>query len=127
MTHIGLISIVVRDYGEAIAFYTQSLGFELVEDIPQEGKRWVVVAPPSGGTQLLLAKASTDEQRAAIGNQTGGRVLLFLHTDDFDTEYERMLQKGVVFLEEPRDEAYGKVVVFNDLYGNKWDLIQLNS
>lgn len=125
MTHLGLISLVVNDYDEAVDFYTRALGFRLVEDIPQEGKRWVVIAPPTGGTGLLLAQASNDTQRRAIGNQTGGRVFLFLYTDAFSKDYERMLEEGVCFLEEPRDEEYGKVAVFKDIYGNKWDLLQL--
>lgn len=123
---IAAIALVVRDYDEAIDFYTHKLGFELREDSDLGGdKRWVVVGPPgSVGTNLLLAKAVTPEQSAAIGNQTGGRVFLFLHTADFWSDYHRMKASGVVFLEEPRSESYGTVVVFADLYGNKWDLIE---
>jgi len=124
---IGLVSIVVRDYDEAIRFYVGTLGFRLVEDtyIPEQDKRWVVVAPPNTtGVSLLLARAASPEQKAHIGNQTGGRVFLFLHTSDFQSDYEHMKAHGVRFLEEPRSEPYGMVVVFQDLYGNKWDLIQ---
>jgi len=121
---IGHIAVVVRDYDEAIAYYTRALGFLLLSDEPQEGKRWVLVGPRSGGTSLLLAQASTKEQEVAIGNQTGGRVFLFLYVSDFDAEYARMRQEGVTFLEPPRDEPYGKVAVFKDLYGNKWDLLE---
>ena len=119
-------ALVVRDYDEAIEFFTGSLGFVLVEDSPREpGKRWVVVAPPnSPGTGPLLAKAATPEQAAAVGNQTGGRVFLFLHTDDFTRDYADYTARGVKFLEAPRQEAYGTVAVFQDLYGNKWDLIE---
>lgn len=123
---IGLITLVVRDYDEAIAWYTSSLGFALVNDSRQSAtKRWVVVAPENGGAQLLLAKADGAAQEAIIGNQTGGRVALFLHTDDFPADHARMLEAGVNFLEEPRHEIYGTVAVFEDLYGNKWDLLQL--
>lgn len=120
------VAILVRDYDEAIAFYTGALGFQLVEDTPQgDGKRWVVVALSNAqSTSLLLAKAATPEQEAHIGNQTGGRVFLFLHTDDFWRDYNRMKTQGVRFAEEPRHEPYGTVVVFFDLYGNKWDMIQ---
>jgi catechol 2,3-dioxygenase-like lactoylglutathione lyase family enzyme len=126
---IGAISLLVRDYDEAISFYIGKLGFILIEDSDLGGgKRWVMVAPPgSGGTRLLLAKAVTTEQESRIGNQTGGRVFLFLHTDDFQRDYEAMKANGVQFLEEPRHESYGTVVVFEDLYGNKWDLLELNS
>jgi catechol 2,3-dioxygenase-like lactoylglutathione lyase family enzyme len=122
------VALVVRDYDEAIAFYTGKLGFTLVEDIyqPEQDKRWVVVAPPgSRGTSLLLAKASTAEQERFIGNQTGGRVFLFLSTDDFWRDHARMLSIGVTFVSEPRVEPYGTVVVFEDLYGNLWDLLEL--
>jgi catechol 2,3-dioxygenase-like lactoylglutathione lyase family enzyme len=128
---LGYISLVVRDYDEAIAYFTQKLGFDLIEDsrsTDREGreKRWVLVAPTSSrGTKLLLAKASTPEEAAHIGNQTGGRVFLFLHTDDFWRDYKAMTARGVKFLESPREEEYGTVAVFEDLYGNKWDLLQL--
>ncbi len=123
---IGHVALVVRDYDEAIEFFTHKLRFRLIEDIAQEGKRWVLIAPPgSVGTNLLLAQASTPEQESRIGNQTGGRVFLFLHTDDFARDYAEMKEGGVKFLEAPRDEAYGTVAVFEDLYGNKWDLLEL--
>lgn len=120
------IALVVRDYDEAIDFFTGALRFTLVEDTSMgSGKRWVVVAPPGGsGASLLLAKAVGAEQESRIGNQTGGRVFLFLHTDDFQRDYEFMKARGVRFTEEPRHEPYGTVVVFLDLYGNKWDLVQ---
>lgn len=124
--HIALVSVVVRDYDEAIAFYVETLGFTLVEDksVPEQGKRWVVVAPPGNkGAGLLLARASTPEQLAHIGNQTGGRVFLFLHTDDFDRDYLNYTAKGVAFVREPSVQAHGKVAVFSDRYGNLWDLI----
>ena len=121
---LGEVTLVVRDYDEAIAFYCGVLGFSLIEDIAvSPEKRWVVVSPGAGGADLLLAKAANDEQRAAIGNQTGGRVFLFLYTDDFNADYARLMAAGVDFTETPRDEPYGRVVVFRDLYGNKWDLI----
>ena len=125
---IALVTLVVRDYDEAIAFFTYALGFTLVEDTPLGAdKRWVVVFPPaSRGAALLLAKAATAEQLARVGGQTGGRVFLFLHTSDFWGDYHRMRSHGVVFAEEPRREPYGLVVVFLDLYGNKWDLVQPN-
>lgn len=123
---LGLVSLVVRDYDEALAFFVDRLGFELVEDrpVPEQDKRWIVVAPP-GATEsrLLLARASTPEQQARIGAQTGGRVFLFLHTDDFWRDYRAYRERGVEFVREPRDEAYGTVAVFRDLYGNTWDLI----
>lgn len=123
---IAIVSLVVRDYDEAIDFFTKSLRFHLVEDTPMgEGKRWVVVAPPdSNGAALLLAKAANPKQESRIGNQTGGRVFLFLHTHDFWDDYNHMQASGVRFTEQPRQEPYGLVVVFLDLYGNKWDLIQ---
>jgi catechol 2,3-dioxygenase-like lactoylglutathione lyase family enzyme len=123
---VSAVTLVVRDYDEAIAYYTQALGFEIAEDAPQTaGKRWVLVRPPGASEcGLLLAKAKNEEERRAIGRQTGGRVCLFLHTDDFARDYARMKAWGVTFREEPRQEAYGQVVVFEDLYGNKWDLIQ---
>ena len=120
---LGLVSLLVADYDEAIAFYTQKLGFELKEDSPQGTKRWVVVAPEQG-CAILLAKASQPEQQAQIGQQGAGRVWLFLETDQFWTDYQQMQAAGVVFLESPRQEPYGTVVVFTDLYGNKWDLLQ---
>lgn len=124
---IGYIALVVNDYDEAIAYYTEKLRFNLIEDSKiNTEKRWVLVAPPgSSESCLLLAKAATDGQRSAIGNQTGGRVFLFLHTDDFWNDYRKMKARGVHFIEEPREESYGLVVVFEDLYGNKWDLLEL--
>ncbi len=126
---IGAISLLVREYDEAIAFYVGKLGFHLIEDTDMGGgKRWVMAAPPgSSETRLLLAKAVTPEQASRVGNQTGGRVFLFLHTDDFWRDHEAMKSKGVRFLEEPRNETYGTVVVFEDLYGNKWDLLETKS
>jgi catechol 2,3-dioxygenase-like lactoylglutathione lyase family enzyme len=121
------IALVVRDYDEAIQFYTQKLKFTLIEDTdqPEQEKRWVVVSPPgSGGTTLLLARASTPEQEQYIGNQSGGRVFLFLKTDDFWGDYKDMVAKGISFLREPQEFSYGTVAVFEDLYGNLWDLIQ---
>ncbi|MGB1321788.1 MAG: VOC family protein [Vibrio gallaecicus] len=125
---IGNIALVVENYDDAIEFYTQKLQFTLVEDTNLGGgKRWVQVSPPNGnGTNLLLAQASNDQQRHSVGNQTGGRVFLFLQTNDFWRDYNAMKAKGVVFNEAPREEVYGTVVVFQDLYGNKWDLLQLN-
>lgn len=124
---IGAVSLLVQDYDEAISFYVGKLGFSLIEDTDLGGgKRWVTVAPPeSSETCLLLAKAITPEQESRIGNQTGGRVFLFLHTDDFWRDHETMKANGVRFLEEPRNETYGTVVVFEDLYGNKWDLLEM--
>ncbi|WP_088042281.1 VOC family protein [Bacillus sp. EAC] len=121
-------AIVVKDYDEAIEFYTKKLNFILVEDTyqPAQDKRWVVVSPSGTGASILLARASTPEQAAFIGNQSGGRVFLFLRTDDFWTEYNEMLSKGVEFVREPSEESYGIVSVFKDLYGNLWDLIELN-
>jgi catechol 2,3-dioxygenase-like lactoylglutathione lyase family enzyme len=123
---LGAISVLVRDYDEAIAWYRRCLGFELVADLPLgDGKRWVIVAPDAGAaTQLLLAQAVGASQEARVGDQTGGRVFLFLHTDDFARDHERMLGEGVRFLEQPRHESYGSVAVFEDLYGNRWDLLQ---
>ena len=125
MTALTLTSLVVRDYDEAIAWYTAALGFELRSDEDRGGgKRWVVVAPPgTRGGGLLLAKAANPEQLAHVGNQTGGRVFLFLEVDDFQAAYERLQAHGTRFTESPRHEDYGTVVVFLDLYGNKWDLI----
>ena len=123
------IALVVRDYDEAIEFYTKKLHFTLVEDTyqPQQDKRWVVVSPAgSTGTTLLLAKASKPEQEAFIGNQSGGRVFLFLNSDDFWRDYKDMVSKGIKFVREPKKESYGMVAVFEDLYGNLWDLLQLN-
>lgn len=122
---LGHIAIVVDDYDRAIEYYTQKLGFTLVEDTPQPGKRWVVVSPkPDSDCTLLLARASNEKQAAFIGNQCGGRVFLFLQTDDFWRDYNTMKAAGVTFCEEPRQEEYGTVVVFEDLYGNRWDLYQ---
>lgn len=123
--HIALVSLLVADYDEAIRFYIQKLDFELREDtIISDSKRWVVIAPKGDGKcGLLLAKAANKTQSAQIGNQTGGRVFLFLHTDDFWRDYPKMLGNGVHFNEEPREESYGTVAVFKDLYGNLWDLI----
>jgi catechol 2,3-dioxygenase-like lactoylglutathione lyase family enzyme len=125
---IASLTLLVRDYDEAIAFFTEALRFTLIEDTPLgDGKRWVLVAPESGGTALLLAKAATAEQLGYVGNQTGGRVFLFLHTTDFWEDYGHMRAHGVQFGEQPRHEPYGLVVVFLDLYGNKWDLVQLHA
>ncbi|MFJ5224951.1 VOC family protein [Streptomyces sp. NPDC088400] len=142
MSYIALITLVVDDYDKAIAFYRDALGFELVEDTDRaDGSRWVVVRPlgaggpteamagseakpAAGSTGLLLARAKDDAQRAAIGAQTGGRVGFFLHTEDFARDHARMRAAGVRFLEEPRHEPYGSVAVFEDLYGNRWDLLQ---
>lgn len=123
---LGLVSLLVRDYDEAIAWFTEKLGFELAEDTPIEGgKRWVVVHPGrDGGTGLLLAKAVGEEQRRQIGDQAGGRVFLFLETDDFWRDHAAMTARGVEFPEAPREEAYATVAVFADLYGNRWDLLQ---
>jgi catechol 2,3-dioxygenase-like lactoylglutathione lyase family enzyme len=120
------VTIVVDDYDRAVTHYVGDLGFTLLEDTSlTPTKRWIRVSPdPGGETSIILAVATTDAQRAAIGNQTGGRVGLFLHTDDFDTEHARLVAQGVQMTEEPRNEAYGRVVVFRDLYGNLWDLIQ---
>jgi catechol 2,3-dioxygenase-like lactoylglutathione lyase family enzyme len=123
---LSLVSVVVRDYDEAIAFYVDVLGFELVDDTyqPEQDKRWVVVRPNGGGTGVLLAQASNDQQRASIGKQTGGRVFLFLETDDFDRDYAVYVARGVEFVRPPKVETYGKVAVFKDICGNMWDLIQ---
>jgi catechol 2,3-dioxygenase-like lactoylglutathione lyase family enzyme len=123
------IALVVKDYDEAIAFYTEKLKFTLVEDTyqPEQDKRWVVVSPPgSTGTTLLLAKASKPKQESFIGNQTGGRVFLFLNTDDFWRDYNEMISRGIQFVRDPKEESYGTVAVFEDLYGNLWDLLQVN-
>ncbi|MFE6224555.1 VOC family protein [Streptomyces sp. NPDC057854] len=132
MPSIALVTLVVRDYDEALAFYTDALGFELVEDTDRgDGSRWVVVRPRGSGglgglgnAGLLLARARTEDEEAAVGNQSGGRVAFFLHTDDFARDHARMTAAGVTFLEEPRHEPYGSVAVFEDLYGNRWDLLQ---
>ena len=124
---LGLVALVVRDYDEALAFYVGVLGFTLIEDsyVPTQDKRWVVVAPPgSGESRLLLARAVGEEQSSRIGNQTGGRVFLFLYTDDFWRDFRAYQAKGVVFVREPKQEAYGIVAVFKDVYGNQWDLLQ---
>jgi catechol 2,3-dioxygenase-like lactoylglutathione lyase family enzyme len=124
---IAHVALVVRDYDEAIDFFTKKLHFELVEDIyqPEQDKRWVVVAPPgSTGATILLARASTPEQEKFIGNQSGGRVFLFLSTDDFARDYDDMRARGIEFVREPKTEDYGTVAVFRDLYGNLWDLIE---
>lgn len=124
------IALVVKDYDEAIAFYTKKLNFELLEDTyqPEQDKRWVVIAPPgSSGTTILLARASNDTQEAFIGNQSGGRVFLFLNTDDFWRDYNDMVGNEIEFVREPKEADYGTVAVFKDLYGNLWDLLQLNA
>lgn len=125
--HLGYITLVVRDYDEALSFYTKKLQFEVIKDTDLgNGKRWVVIAPcGSAECRLLLAKASSAEQAKFVGNQAGGRVFLFLHTDDFWRDYQRMKSSGVAFTEEPRVEPYGTVAVFEDLYGNRWDLLEL--
>lgn len=122
------IALLVRDYDEAIAFYTEQLGFTLLEDTaqPEQHKRWVVVAPPGGvGTTLLLARAATPEQERFVGDQAGGRVFLFLRTDNFWRDYQAMRARGVRFVREPKQAEYGIVAVFEDLYGNRWDLVEL--
>jgi catechol 2,3-dioxygenase-like lactoylglutathione lyase family enzyme len=127
---IGQLALVVRDYDEAIQFYVNVLGFALIEDtpIPAQGKRWVVVAPQgSTGPRLLLARAADDEQASRIGNQTGGRVFLFLHTDDVWRDFCAYKSRGVIFVREPKAESYGTVAVFRDIYGNLWDLLQPNA
>lgn len=124
------VALLVRDYDEAIEFYTKKLNFRLVEDTyqPEQDKRWVVVAPPgSDGTSLLLARASAPEQDPFVGNQTGGRVFLFLNTDDFWRDYAKLTSLGVSFVREPKTEPYGTVAVFKDLYGNLWDLLELKA
>ena len=127
-SHIGAFALVVDDYDRAIAYYTGMLGFELREDSPREnGKRWVLVAPAGAQTAILLAKAADDAQRACIGRQTGGRVGYFLHTDDFARDHALFLARGVQFCEQPRHEPYGSVAVFEDLYGNRWDLLELRA
>ena len=124
---VGLVALVVRDYDEALEFYTKTLDFTLIEDtfVPEQKKRWVVIAPPnSSATRLLLARAVGDEQSSRIGNQTGGRVFLFLYTDDFWRDYNVYKSKGVEFVRPPKEESYGTVAVFKDLYGNLWDLVE---
>lgn len=128
MSHLNLVALVVRDYDEAVTFFVDVLGFELIEDRPAlsnagKAKRWVVVRPSGAETAILLARADGPEQEAVIGNQHGGRVGFFLTVDDFDESYQRMLRAGVEFLGEPRPEDYGEVVVFKDVAGNKWDLL----
>ena len=127
---LGLLSLVVREYDEALAFYVGTLGFTLVEDteVPEQNKRWVVVAPPgSAEIRLLLARASNPEQTEHVGNQTGGRVFLFLYTDNLARDYQAYKAKGVTFVREPKEESYGAVAVFKDIYGNLWDLLQPRS
>jgi catechol 2,3-dioxygenase-like lactoylglutathione lyase family enzyme len=125
MAHLGAVSLLVRDYDEALAFFVGKLGFDLNEDADMGGgKRWVRVTPKGGQTSLLLAKAATDGQRARVGDQAGGRVWLFLETDDFARDHAAFIAAGVVFREAPRHEPYGMVAVFEDLYGNAWDLIE---
>ncbi len=124
---ISQVALVVREYDEAIDFFVGRLGFNLIEDtyLPEQEKRWVVVAPPrSGESRLLLARAVGEEQASRIGNQTGGRVFLFLHTDDFWRDFHAYKARGVVFVRDPKEESYGTVAVFKDLYGNLWDLVQ---
>ena len=124
---VGLVSLVVRDYDEAVQFYVGTLGFRLVEDtyIPEQDKRWVVVAPQgNGAAQILLARAVNEEQASRVGNQTGGRVSFFLYTNDFWRDYHLYKAKGIVFVREPKEERHGTVAVFRDLYGNLWDLIE---
>jgi len=124
---LGLVSLLVRDYDEALEFFVGKLGFGLVEDVhvPEQSKRWVVVSPPGAGeSRLLLARASSADQESRIGTQTGGRVFLFLYTDDFWRDYERYKARGVTFVRLPKEEPYGTVAVFKDLYGNMWDLLQ---
>ncbi|MCG8364582.1 MAG: VOC family protein [Pseudanabaenales cyanobacterium] len=123
---IGYVTLVVADYDEAIEYFTTKLKFKLIENTPIEGKRWVLIAPPGQNeTAIVLAQAKNPEERKHVGNQTGGRVFLFLHTDNFYRDYHEMKSKGVDFVEEPRHESYGIVAVFKDLYGNKWDLLEL--
>jgi catechol 2,3-dioxygenase-like lactoylglutathione lyase family enzyme len=127
---LGLVSLLVRDYDEALDFFVGKLGFLIVEDslVPEQAKRWVVIAPPGGnGSRLLLAKASTPEQASRIGAQTGGRVFLFLYTDNFWRDYDRYRAKGIEFVREPKNMPYGTVAVFKDLYGNLWDLLEPTS
>jgi predicted enzyme related to lactoylglutathione lyase len=123
--HMAHIALLVNDYDEAIEFYTQKLHFRLIEDAYlSETKRWVVISPRGNGCSLLLAKAATQEQKSRVGNQTGGRVFLFLHTDKFDEDYQDLVERGVRIIRKPSIETYGKVAVFADLYGNLWDLVE---
>lgn len=126
MQQLALVALLVREYDEALDFYVGTLGFAVVEDrpVPEQGKRWVVLAPRGGGARLLLARAADAEQASRIGNQTGGRVFLFLHSDDFWRDYRAYRERGVEFVRAPREEPYGTVAVFRDLYGNLWDLLQ---
>ena len=122
---LALVTLVVNDYDEALDFYVNILGFRLLEDTPlAPGKRWVRVAPGGSGCQLLLARAGDPRQLSRVGDQTGGRVAFFLHTDDFDADHANLLKHGVPIVQEPRHEPYGRVLVFEDLYGNRWDLIE---
>ncbi len=127
--NLAKVALLVNEYDEAIDFYTQILEFKLIEDNPIEDKRWVVIAPPgsNNGCHILLARAKNAEQRQFVGNQTGGRVFLFLYTDDFWRDYRKMLARGVEFVRNPNEEAWGTVAVFKDLYGNLWDFIQTKS
>lgn len=130
MPHLAHLSLLVRDYDEALAFYVGKLGFRVVEDkpVPEQAKRWVVIAPPGapeGSTSILLARAATPEQTCFVGDQAGGRVFLFLHTDDFERDYEKFKAHGVEFVRGPQAQPYGKVAVFRDVYGNLWDLVEL--
>ena len=123
---LGMVSLVVREYDEAIAYFVGTLGFELIEDseVPAQAKRWVVVCPSGSATRILLARAANDEQRSRIGNQTGGRVAMFLYTDDFQRDHDAYRARGVTFVRGPSSEPYGTVAVFADIYGNLWDLVQ---
>ena len=124
---IGLVTVVVREYDEALDFYVKTLGFTLVEDsfVPEQNKRWVVVAPPGSGAGLVLGRAVGEDQASRIGNQSGGRVFLFLYTDDFWRDFNTYRSRGVHFVRDPAEQPYGTVAVFKDLYGNLWDLVQL--
>lgn len=126
--HLHAVALVVPDYDQGLAFYVTQLGFSLTQDLDLgKGKRWILLTPPGGQTHILLARAVDQEQTAAIGNQTGGRVGFFLHTDDFDRDHARYLRAGIDFQETPRHEPYGKVAVFRDPFGNRWDLLQLTT
>ncbi len=126
---IAMISLVIREYDEALAFYVGTLGFELIEDtrVPEQDKRWVVVAPPRSDAHLLLARATNADQASRIGNQTGGRVFMFLYTDDFQRDFDRYRERGIEFVRAPKVEPFGTVAVFRDLYGNLWDLLEPRS